>query len=166
MKKSALLILALILLPVLNFAKGYRIKVVYTRLRSRPNAFSRTKAKLRFNTWVNVIKKKGFFYYVSSKYGRGYITKTAVIGSNKFKSRYKNVRSGSTGRDGVTAATKGFTKAETQYRNNSGRRARYDLVNKVMRQYSFETEEAGWTRFRKKGYLGEYRKMKRNRYYR
>ena len=166
MKRTRLSLSLALVLP-LSLAAQQRIQVRQTTLRQTASAFGRRIGSLAFNDKVKIVNTVGGFYQIYSYRlnARGYVYKSAVVNQNKFNSQYVMLRdSGSYSKDAVTAATKGFSKSETDYRGRH-RAARHDLVRRIMVFHKFNNSEDWWERFRKEGALGEFRVKENNKYY-
>jgi hypothetical protein len=142
----------------------YRIQVRQTSLRSSASAFGPQLAILQFNTAVAIVGQKGGFYQITSPYGNGFVTKTAVVPQSAFDGQYVAVRNtGAYSQNAATAATKGFSDAEIQESRKAG--ARYDLMRQAMEFSNITRDQSWWASFRNSGFLGENRRMMENRGY-
>lgn len=155
----------ILLFTVANSAFGYHvIKVRRTGLKEKPHAFSKVITELKFSTRVRIIKQKGPYYYISTRQGKGYVFRTAIDDHKSFKKHYAQIdTSKGYSSDSLTAATKGFSKAETDY--NKEVRLRYDLVNKALNFSKNHKIVKDWKGFRSAGKIGEYRILINSKYY-
>ncbi len=118
----------------------------------------------KFSTKVRIIKQKGPYYYISTRKGKGYVFKTAIDNLKSFKKHYAEIdTSKGYSSDSLTAATKGFSKAETSY--NKDAELRYDLVNKVLNFSKNHKVVKNWKKFRSDGKIGEYKILIKSKYY-
>jgi len=155
----------ILLFTVAHSALGYYvIKVRRTSLKEKPLAFSRVITELKFSTKVRIIKQKGPYYYISTRKGKGYVFRTAIDDHKSFKKHYAQIdTSRGYSSDSLTAATKGFSKAETSYNKNT--ELRYDLVNKALNFSKNHKIVNNWKKFRQKGKIGEYKVLINSKYY-
>jgi len=160
-----LAVLTLTLTATALEAEQYKIQVRQTTLRATASAFGARVATLQFNTAVSILGQQGGFYQISSPYGNGYVTKSAVVPQSAFNSQYVAVQNtASYSQDAATAATKGFSDAEVQESRKPG--ARYDLMRQAMEFSKINRDESWWAEFRRAGFLGENRRMIQNKGYR
>ena len=167
MKRVGIILTLAVTLTWSAAAATQRVQVRKTTLRRTPSAFGRRAGTLFFNDRVRIIKTQRGFYQIYSYRlrRRGFVYKSSIVPQNRFNKHYVKLRdSGKFSGDAVTAATKGFSDAETQYRSRH-RGMRYDLVYKINKTMRFTHDEGWWQNFRKVGGLGEYRKKIRNRGY-
>lgn len=165
-KRSIVLLSAALLLISGVIAAYHKVQVRSTVMRNKPSAFGTRIATLQFNTRVRILSKKGGFLYISSPKGRGYVYKSAIIPQNSFNKQYANLQSSQDYSDSaVTAATKGFADAEVNYRRDRHSDARYDLVERVIKEINFDRSAGWWKNFRRQGNIGEYRRLKKSPYY-
>lgn len=165
-KRTTATVTLLLLLTAGVIMASYKVQVRSTIMRSQASAFSSKVAVLNFNTPVRILATQGGFYHISTAMGRGYVYKSAIIPQKSFNSQYASLKSSQDYSDSaVTAATKGFSDAEVNYRRDHGAGARYDLVDRVIQEINFDREADWWQDFRRQGQIGEYRKLVRSPYY-
>jgi len=166
MKRTRFILVALLVLfgTASVFGESYRIQVRRTVLRATASAFGAQIAALEFNTAVNVLGETGGFVQVSTAWGTGFVAKTAIASQGSFDRQYVSVKNANNySQDAATAATKGFSDAETQESQKPG--ARYDLVRQALDFAQLDRADEWWRSFRSLGFLGENRRMTVNKSY-